>query len=146
MKVAEANENEQAASQLGTTLAELKERNALLKNLSAVYMRIITSLKKQASLKKEEISLDQAFESEKESMIAESPPFTLTVYDGYLDRLNEATQDEDIGELPTYQIARKGLGYVPENREIFPALTTRQNLQLGIDCLTNTAHGGQKEV
>jgi len=41
-------------------------------------------------------------------------------------------QDEDIGELPTYQIARKGLGYVPENREIFPALTTRQNLLLGI--------------
>ncbi len=95
LKVAEADENEQTASQLGTTHAELKERNALLKNLSAVYMRLITSLKKQASLKKEEVNLDQAFESEKESMIAESPPFSLTVYDWYLDRLNEATQDED---------------------------------------------------
>jgi branched-chain amino acid transport system ATP-binding protein len=34
--------------------------------------------------------------------------------------------------LPTYRIARKGLGYVPENRDIFPALTTRQNLLLGM--------------
>jgi len=41
-------------------------------------------------------------------------------------------KDEEIGELPTYRIARKGLGYVPENREIFPALTTRQNLLLGM--------------
>ena len=24
-----------------------------------------------------------------------------------------------------------GLGYVPENRDIFPGLTTRQNLELG---------------
>ena len=41
-------------------------------------------------------------------------------------------QGKDIGSLPTYQIARRGLGYVPENREIFPALTTRQNLLLGM--------------
>ena len=29
-------------------------------------------------------------------------------------------------------IARKGLGYVPENRDIFPTLTVRQNLLLGM--------------
>ena len=34
--------------------------------------------------------------------------------------------------LPSYRIARLGLGYVPENRDIFPALTVRQNLMLGI--------------
>ena len=39
---------------------------------------------------------------------------------------------EPLSGLPTYRIARKGLGYVPENREIFPALTTRQNLLLGM--------------
>lgn len=37
----------------------------------------------------------------------------------------------DIAGLPTYEIARKGVGYVPENREVFPALTVEQNLQLG---------------
>jgi branched-chain amino acid transport system ATP-binding protein len=39
---------------------------------------------------------------------------------------------EEICGLPPYAIARKGLGYVPENRDIFPALTVRQNLLLGM--------------
>ena len=30
-----------------------------------------------------------------------------------------------------YQIAHQGLGYVPENRDIFPTLSVRQNLLLG---------------
>jgi len=38
---------------------------------------------------------------------------------------------EEIAGLAPYVIARKGLGYVPENREIFPTLTVRQNLLLG---------------
>jgi branched-chain amino acid transport system ATP-binding protein len=37
----------------------------------------------------------------------------------------------DIAGLPSYRIARLGLGYVPENRDIFPTLTVRQNLLLG---------------
>ncbi len=31
----------------------------------------------------------------------------------------------------TFEIAHRGLGYVPENRDIFPTLTVRQNLLLG---------------
>jgi branched-chain amino acid transport system ATP-binding protein len=38
---------------------------------------------------------------------------------------------EQINGLRTFEIARKGLGYVPESREIFPTLTVRQNLELG---------------
>lgn len=37
----------------------------------------------------------------------------------------------DIVGLKTYQIARLGIGYVPENRDIFPKLTVHQNLMLG---------------
>ena len=37
----------------------------------------------------------------------------------------------DIAGLPSYRIARLGLGYVPEHRDIFPSLTVRQNLVLG---------------
>jgi branched-chain amino acid transport system ATP-binding protein len=33
--------------------------------------------------------------------------------------------------LKPYQIAHLGLGYVPENRDIFPKLTVHQNLMLG---------------
>jgi branched-chain amino acid transport system ATP-binding protein len=39
---------------------------------------------------------------------------------------------DEICGLPPYVIARKGLGYVPENRDIFPTLTVRQNLLLGM--------------
>jgi branched-chain amino acid transport system ATP-binding protein len=38
---------------------------------------------------------------------------------------------EQIAGRKSHVIARKGLGYVPENREIFPTLTLRQNLILG---------------
>jgi branched-chain amino acid transport system ATP-binding protein len=36
-----------------------------------------------------------------------------------------------IDGLKSHEIARKGLGYVPENRDIFPTLTVRENLLLG---------------
>jgi branched-chain amino acid transport system ATP-binding protein len=36
-----------------------------------------------------------------------------------------------IDGLKPHQIARRGLGYVPEDREIFPGLTVRENLLLG---------------
>ena len=39
---------------------------------------------------------------------------------------------ERIDGRPPHEIARRGLGYVPENRDIFPALTVRENLRLGM--------------
>ena len=38
---------------------------------------------------------------------------------------------EELMGQKAYMVARKGLGYVPENRDIFPSLTVRQNLLLG---------------
>lgn len=46
----------------------------------------------------------------------------------------------DIAGLPSHKIARIGLGYVPEQRDIFPGLTVRQNLLLGIK---DTRHPGK---
>ena len=39
---------------------------------------------------------------------------------------------KSIAGLPSHRIARAGLGYVPEHRDIFPTLTVRQNLALGM--------------
>ena len=39
---------------------------------------------------------------------------------------------EDILGKKAYEIARLGVGYVPENRDIFPDLTVKQNLMLGV--------------
>ena len=46
------------------------------------------------------------------------------------DRL--AFRGQALAGLAPYRIARLGLGYVPENRDVFPSLTVRQNLALGM--------------
>jgi len=38
---------------------------------------------------------------------------------------------KEIAGMKPHDIAHLGLGYVPENRDIFPSLTVRQNLMLG---------------
>ncbi len=38
---------------------------------------------------------------------------------------------QSLGRLPTYKIARLGLGYVPEDRRIFTDLTVEENLETG---------------
>ena len=38
-----------------------------------------------------------------------------------------------VGGLPPYRIARLGLGYVPEERRIFPTITVRENLLMGVN-------------
>lgn len=38
----------------------------------------------------------------------------------------------DIAGLPANLVARAGIGYVPEDRQIFPTLSVRQNLMLGL--------------
>ncbi|MGI1678389.1 MAG: ABC transporter ATP-binding protein [Cellvibrionaceae bacterium] len=39
---------------------------------------------------------------------------------------------KEISGMSEHSIANLGLGYVPENRDVFPTLTVRQNLQLGL--------------
>lgn len=39
---------------------------------------------------------------------------------------------EDITGLPPYAISKLGVGFVPEERRIFPTLTVRENLLMGI--------------
>ena len=38
---------------------------------------------------------------------------------------------EDITRLPTHEIARRGVGFSPEDCGLFPGLTVRDNLQIG---------------
>ena len=40
-------------------------------------------------------------------------------------------RDQEILGRKAYEIAHTGIGYVPENRDIFPTLTVEQNLMLG---------------
>ncbi|WP_417679544.1 urea ABC transporter ATP-binding subunit UrtE [Pseudodonghicola sp.] len=47
---------------------------------------------------------------------------------------------ESLGVLPSYQLAHKGVGYVPQGREIFPLLTVKENLETGYACLPASEH------
>ncbi|MCG6903131.1 MAG: urea ABC transporter ATP-binding subunit UrtE [Rhodobacter sp.] len=40
-----------------------------------------------------------------------------------------------LGILPAHALARQGVGYVPQGREIFPLLSVRENLETGFSCL-----------
>ena len=46
-----------------------------------------------------------------------------------LDRL--MLDGQDVSRLPTYRLARAGLGFVPEDRRIFTDLTVAENLEAG---------------
>jgi branched-chain amino acid transport system ATP-binding protein len=41
-------------------------------------------------------------------------------------------KDEELAGLQAHTIAHRGMGYVPEDRAVFPTLTVRQNLLLGM--------------
>jgi urea transport system ATP-binding protein len=41
-------------------------------------------------------------------------------------------EGEELSGLPAFIRARKGLGYVPQGREIFPLLTVKENLMTGV--------------
>jgi len=47
---------------------------------------------------------------------------------------------EKLGKLPAHLLARKGVGYVPQGREIFPLMTVRENLETGFACLPSCEH------
>ena len=55
------------------------------------------------------------------AVMGEVPPVGSVVFKG-----------AEIAGRKAFEIAKLGIGYVPENRDIFPGLTTRQNLILGL--------------
>ena len=54
--------------------------------------------------------------------------------------------DRDISRLPTYVRAKRGIGFVPQGREIFPLLTVKENLLTGFAPLTRAMRTIPEEV
>jgi len=52
----------------------------------------------------------------------------------------------EIAGKKSFEIATLGLGYVPENRDIFPTLTVRQNLLLGVKSTKTTGRWTIEEM
>jgi urea transport system ATP-binding protein len=55
-------------------------------------------------------------------------------------------EGEDITRLATHERARRGIGFVPQGREIFPLLTVRENLHTGFARLPRAHRAIPEEV
>ena len=53
---------------------------------------------------------------------------------------------EPVQRATAHALARKGVGYVPQGRDIFPLLTVRENLETGFACLPRSEHRIPDEV
>ena len=51
-----------------------------------------------------------------------------------------ALDGETLGVVPSHVLARKGIAYVPQGREVFPLMTVRENLESGFGCLPKDQH------
>ncbi|MEQ8291437.1 MAG: urea ABC transporter ATP-binding subunit UrtE [Roseovarius sp.] len=57
-----------------------------------------------------------------------------------------ALDGEPVQGATAHALARKGVGYVPQGRDIFPLLTVRENLETGFACLPRSEHRIPDEV
>lgn len=99
LKISISAETEQNAKQMGVTLAQLQERTAKLRSIKAIYERYLTALKREDSLKKEESILKETIEDEHWIGISQKPPYSLSLYDLFLNKLSTTSQKKENAEL-----------------------------------------------
>ncbi|WP_095589293.1 urea ABC transporter ATP-binding subunit UrtE [Actibacterium ureilyticum] len=59
----------------------------------------------------------------------------------------EVTLDGDsLGRLHAHALAKRGIAYVPQGREIFPLLTVQENLETGFNCISDGARMVPDEI
>jgi potassium-dependent mechanosensitive channel len=105
---AEASENQQTAHQLGITLPQLQERTVKLRELSSVYQRLLTALKKKKILEKEEALLKEKEQTQQQATLSKNPPYSLSFYDTILDKLITDDHKKETAILGT-SLAEKAL-------------------------------------
>lgn len=53
---------------------------------------------------------------------------------------------ETIPPSPSHVLAQKGVGYVPQGRDVFPLMTVMENLETGYACLPRSEHHVPDEI
>jgi urea transport system ATP-binding protein len=53
---------------------------------------------------------------------------------------------DDVTAMKAHQRSRAGIGYVPQGRHVFPHLTVRENLEVGLAALSRKGFTGPKKV
>ena len=54
-------------------------------------------------------------------------------------------EGSDLTQMTPHEIARRGVGFVPENRRVFPGLTVRENLELGLSAVRHRSAALRRE-
>ncbi len=55
-------------------------------------------------------------------------------------------EDRDVTGKPAFERVRRGIGYVPQGRGIFPHLTVEENLRVGLSALAGRGNGGPRSI
>ncbi|PIB24248.1 urea ABC transporter ATP-binding subunit UrtE [Amylibacter kogurei] len=50
------------------------------------------------------------------------------------------------GVQPAHVLAKRGIGYVPQGRDIFPLMSVRENMEIGFACLDKSEHKLPEEM
>lgn len=53
---------------------------------------------------------------------------------------------EEQGKRPAHILAKRGVGYVPQGRDIFPLMTVRENMEIGFACLDKSERKVPEEM
>jgi urea transport system ATP-binding protein len=53
---------------------------------------------------------------------------------------------DEVTEMKAHQRSRAGIGFVPQGRHVFPHLTVRENLEVGLSALSRPGFSGPKKV
>ena len=53
------------------------------------------------------------------------------IYSGQIVFSASDGENKELTNLPTYQLIKLGISYVPQGRQVFPTLTVRENLEMG---------------
>jgi urea transport system ATP-binding protein len=53
---------------------------------------------------------------------------------------------DEVTAMRAHERSRAGIGFVPQGRHVFPHLTVRENLDVGLSALTSKRHSGSKKL
>jgi len=53
---------------------------------------------------------------------------------------------DELTEMRAYQRSRAGIGFIPQGRHVFPHLTVRENLEVGLSALSRKGFTGPRKV
>ncbi|MCK5509589.1 MAG: hypothetical protein KAI50_13835 [Desulfobacterales bacterium] len=95
IEASEAAENDHTAQQFGVLFFDMQARTTKLREILATYQRLLTALKRQATLDKEMSLMRGKVKTQQQIGLSQKPPYFLGFYDQLLDQVATAAQEKE---------------------------------------------------